>query len=102
MYRVGESHGRFVVTTTVLDAAAAAAVAADSAAGCSPATCRIGLLGLGNVGSAFARHAREAASHLAARGFAPLISTALVRNTLRPRAAAVKQIVRFSFHKYSL
>jgi homoserine dehydrogenase len=72
----------------VLDAAAAAAVAADTAAGCSPATCRIGLLGLGNVGSAFARQARDAASHLAARGFAPLIATALVRNASRPRAAS--------------
>ena len=58
----GASRGAFVVTTTVLDAAALAAAVADSAAGCIPATCRIGLLGLGNVGSAFARHAREAAS----------------------------------------
>jgi homoserine dehydrogenase len=76
------------VTTTVLDAAAAAAVAADVAAGCTPATCRIGLLGLGNVGSAFARHAREAASPLGLRGFAPLVSTALVRSPSRPRPAS--------------
>jgi homoserine dehydrogenase len=76
------------VTTTVLDAAAAAAVGADIGAGCTPTTCRIGLLGLGNVGSAFARHAREDASHLASRGFAPLVSTALVRSTSRPRPAA--------------
>ena len=74
--------------TTVLDAAATAADAADITAGCTPATCRIGLLGLGNVGSAFARHSREAASHLAARGFAPSISTALVRSTSHPRAAS--------------
>jgi homoserine dehydrogenase len=76
------------VTTTVLDAAAAAAVAADIGAGCTPSTCRIGLLGLGNVGSAFARQARESASHLASRGFAPLVSTALVRSTSHPRAAS--------------
>ena len=76
------------MTTTVLDSAASAAAVADSAAACIPATCRIGLLGLGNVGSAFARHAREAASHLAARGFAPIVATALVRSTSRPRAAA--------------
>jgi homoserine dehydrogenase len=77
----------FVVTTTVLDATALAAVA-DNATGCIPATCRIGLLGLGNVGSAFARHTREAASHLSARGFAPVVSTALVRTTSHARAAA--------------
>lgn len=76
------------MTTTVLDAAATAAVGADIGAGCTPATCRIGLLGLGNVGSAFARHAREAASPLASRGFAPLVSTALVRSTSRPRTAS--------------
>jgi homoserine dehydrogenase len=76
------------VTTIVLDAGALAAAAVDSASGCIPATCRIGLLGLGNVGSAFARHTREAASHLSARGFAPVISTALVRTTSRPRAAS--------------
>jgi homoserine dehydrogenase len=88
VYRIGASHGAFVVTTIVLDSAASAAAVVDTAAGCVPATCRIGLLGLGNVGSAFARHAREAASHLAARGFAPVVSTALVRTTSHPRAAA--------------
>lgn len=76
------------MTTTVLDATAIAAAVADSATGCFPATCRVGLLGLGNVGSAFARHAREDADHLNARGFAPIIATALVRSTARPRAAA--------------
>jgi homoserine dehydrogenase len=76
------------VTTTVLDAAARAAAVADSVTACIPATCRVGLLGLGNVGSAFARHAREAATSLSARGFAPVISTALVRNTARPRPAS--------------
>jgi homoserine dehydrogenase len=76
------------VTTTVLDPAAMAAVTVEAAAGCTPATCRIGLLGLGNVGSAFARHTREAASHLSARGFAPVVSTALVRTTSHARAAA--------------
>ena len=43
------------MNTSVLDSAALAAAVADSVAGCVPATCRIGLLGLGNVGSAFAR-----------------------------------------------
>ncbi|MEO6239082.1 MAG: homoserine dehydrogenase [Vicinamibacterales bacterium] len=75
--------------TTVLDAAAAAAAAVDRAASRTPATCRIGLLGLGNVGSAFARHVRESAPHLARRGFVPLVSTALVRSTAPSRAAAV-------------
>jgi homoserine dehydrogenase len=77
-----------VVTTIVIDSAASAAAVVDTTAGCVPATCRIGLLGLGNVGSAFARHAREAASHLSARGFAPIVATALVRSTSHPRAAA--------------
>jgi homoserine dehydrogenase len=76
------------VITTVLDSAAGAAAAADTVAGCTPATCRIGLLGLGNVGAAFARHTREAVSHLSARGFAPVVSTAFVRTTSHPRAAA--------------
>ena len=76
------------MTTTVLDAAARAAAVADSVTACIPVTCRVGLLGLGNVGSAFARHAREAASRLSARGFAPIIATALVRSTARPRPAS--------------
>jgi homoserine dehydrogenase len=83
------------VITTVLDPAAVAAAAAvdvdhvdGSVAGCSPAACRIGLLGLGHVGSAFARQAREAAPHLSARGLAPVISIALVRNISRPRPAS--------------
>ena len=73
------------MTTTVLDLAAGAALAD---AGCIPATCRIGLLGLGNVGSAFARMSRSAGPALEARGFAPSISIALVRNAARPRPAA--------------
>ena len=74
------------MTTTVLDLAAggAASVLTDGV----PATCRIGLLGLGNVGSAFARMARVAGPELAARGFAPTVAVALVRNASRPRAAA--------------
>lgn len=76
------------MNTIVLDSAASAEAVVDTAAGCVPATCRIGLLGLGNVGSAFARHTRAAASHLAARGFAPVVASALVRTTSRPRAAA--------------
>jgi homoserine dehydrogenase len=75
------------VTTTVLDsAAAAAAVVLDQ--GCIPATCRIGLLGLGQVGAAFARLTRDAAPHQTARGFAPTVSTALVRTTTHLRAAS--------------
>jgi len=74
------------VITTVLDPVARAAAVAE--AQCIPATCRIGLLGLGNVGAAFARHTREAASHLGARGFLPIVATALVRSTARPRPAA--------------
>jgi homoserine dehydrogenase len=64
------------VTATVLEPAASAA------------TCRIGLLGLGNIGSAFARLSREAAAPLSMRGLTPLITTALVRRVDRPRAAA--------------
>lgn len=75
------------MTTTVLDAATASA-AAPVDSGCTPATCRIGLLGLGHVGSALARLTRDAAPHLAGRGFAPLIATALVRSTSHPRPAS--------------
>ena len=74
------------MTTTVLDPVARAAAVAETQ--CIPATCRIGLLGLGNVGAAFARHTRESASHLGARGFLPIVATALVRSTARPRPAA--------------
>ena len=68
--------------TTVLDP-----VASDTA-GCLPVTCRIGLLGLGNVGSAFARMTRSARAALEPRGFSPSVSVALVRNVGRPRPAA--------------
>lgn len=76
------------MTTTVLEAAAGAAAYSSAGAGCTPAACRIGLLGLGTIGSAFARLSREAAAPLSARGLAPVIATALVRSTSRPRAAA--------------
>jgi homoserine dehydrogenase len=69
------------VIATVIDPAA------DTAA-CVPATCRIGLLGLGNIGSAFARLTREAAAPLSGRGLAPIVCTALVRTPDRPRPAA--------------
>jgi homoserine dehydrogenase len=75
------------VTTTVLPQAAGAADSADEV-GCTPAACRIGLLGLGNIGSAFARLSREAAAPLAGRGLAPRVSAALVRSLTRPRPAA--------------
>ena len=65
---------------TVIDHAAEAA--------CQPATCRIGLLGLGNVGSAFARLTRDAADHLSGRGLAPIVCTSLVRTANRERPAA--------------
>jgi len=68
------------VIATVIDHAAEAA--------CHPATCRIGLLGLGNVGSAFARLTREAAGHLSGRGLAPVVSTSLVRSANRERPEA--------------
>lgn len=61
--------------------------AADAAA-CQPAACRIGLLGLGNVGSAFARLTREAAARLSGRGVVPLVATSLVRHADRERPAA--------------
>jgi homoserine dehydrogenase len=75
------------VTTTVLDSTAAPAAALVDPA-CTPATCRIGLLGLGHVGSALARLTRDAAFQLSARGFAPIVSTALVRTTSHPRPAS--------------
>src|SRR5262249_22551481 len=75
------SVGAFVVFTSVLDHAA------DDPA-CLPATCRIGLLGLGNIGSAFARLTREAGDPLSARGAAPYVTTALPRPTSRVRPAA--------------
>src|SRR6266568_9115868 len=74
---------RLVVITTVVDPAGTAVDAP-----CLPATCRIGLLGLGNIGSAFARLTREAAADLSPRGVAPLVSAALVRSTTPIRAAA--------------
>jgi len=75
------------VTTTVLDLAAGAADTTGEPA-CTPATCRIGLLGFGNIGSAFARLSREAAAQLSARGLAPLVVTSLVRTPSRPRPDA--------------
>jgi len=75
------------VTTTVLDRAAGAVLHTSPDAGCVPATCRIGLLGLGNVGSAFARLARDGAAALAPRGFIPVIANALVRDAARSRPA---------------
>src|SRR5690348_7466032 len=62
--------------------------AAPAAVLCAPAPVRVGLLGLGNVGSAVARLSREAAPALAARGFTPVIETALVRSARPGRAAA--------------
>src|SRR3954469_14688341 len=76
---------RVVVITTVFDGAAAPATLEADA--CLAATCRIGLLGFGNVGAAFARLTRGAGSRLASRGFTPGISWALVRSS-RGRSSA--------------
>ena len=51
-------------------------------------TCRIGLLGLGNVGSAVARMTRDAAPTFGLRGFTPEITSALVRNAAGRKGAA--------------
>ena len=75
------------MTTTVLDPAAGAAETTGEV-GCAPAPCRIGLLGLGNIGSAVARLSRDAAPQLAARGLLPIVSSALVRSTAPARSAA--------------
>jgi homoserine dehydrogenase len=56
------------------------------------ATIRIGLLGLGNVGSAVVRLAARSASAFAPRGFAPVVAAALVRHPGRPRPVAVAPI----------
>jgi homoserine dehydrogenase len=79
--QAGANLERFVVITTVLDHAA------DDPA-CVPATCRIGLLGLGTIGAAFARLTRDAGPHLSTRGIMPVASIALVRSASRPRDAA--------------
>ena len=70
------------MTTTVF-----AVDAPVQGAGCHPAICRIGLLGVGNVGSAFARLARDASASFATRGFSPIISASLVRDVGRTRDA---------------
>lgn len=75
------------MTTTVLDLSERAAGAAVRGVDCHPATCRIGLLGVGNVGSAFTRLARDASATLATRGFAVIVSSALVRDVTRARDA---------------
>lgn len=76
------------MTTTVLDLAAGAATSVDLGPQCVPAVCRIGLLGVGNVGSAFARLTHDAAGPCGARGFTPIVSSALVRAADRPREHA--------------
>ena len=83
---------RCVVTTTVFDRADLAL--STPATATRPRVCRIGLLGLGNVGSAFARVARESAPLAATRGIAPHVAVALVRSTLprRPASAFVTRV----------
>jgi homoserine dehydrogenase len=53
-----------------------------------PAPVRLGLLGLGTVGSAVARLSRTGAPFFHARGIAPVASAALVRDAARSRPAA--------------
>ena len=53
-----------------------------------PAPLRLGLLGLGTVGSAVARLSRAALPTFHARGLAPVVSAAFVRDAARPRAAS--------------
>ena len=85
--------------TTVFDRAAAAATGTlepgnplqDEA--CRPASCRIGLLGLGNVGSAFARLTRDSGSRLSSHGFVPIVSSALVRSVASRSRAPFAAIV---------
>ena len=72
------------MTTTVF-----AVDATVRSADCHPATCRIGLLGVGTVGSAFARLSREASASLATRGFLPIVASSLVRNVTRGRDACL-------------
>ena len=81
------------MTTTVLDLAAGSGASFVKAGGL-PSICRIGLLGLGNVGSAFARMTREVRPELACRGLTPSVSIALVRTAprLRPASKLVRQI----------
>lgn len=71
------------------------AVIADAV--CAPAPVRVGLLGLGNVGSAVARLSRDAAPALAARGFAPIIEAALVRSA-RPGRPASDAVLDLTEH----
>lgn len=75
------------MTTTVLDLGTGSG-ASTVESGCLPVPCRIGLLGLGNVGAALARMTRDAGPTLASRGFAPSVSIALVRRASRARPAS--------------
>lgn len=53
-----------------------------------PAPVRLGLLGLGTVGGAVARLSRGSAPLFHARGLAPVVTAALVRDTTRRRPAS--------------
>ena len=80
--------------TTVFDRASAAAPATlDPLHACPPERCRIGLLGLGNVGSAFARLARDSGSRLSPHGILPVVSSALVRSVAARARAPFAAIV---------
>jgi homoserine dehydrogenase len=80
------------VTTTVLDRAVRVPVAGVEHPGPS-AICRIGLLGLGNVGSAFARLARDPSASFAAVGFTPAVAAALVRSPAKPRGSDLAPLI---------
>jgi homoserine dehydrogenase len=75
------------VSTLVLDGHVYSAEALAEAG-----TLRIGLLGLGNVGSAVARLIAHAPFVFAPRGFAPAVTAALVRHPDRPRDVSVARI----------
>jgi homoserine dehydrogenase len=69
------------VATSLDDAPVASATAA------LPVPLRIGLLGLGTVGSAVARLTRETAATLRGRGVSPVVTAAFVRDAHRTRPA---------------
>ena len=53
-----------------------------------PVPLHLGLLGLGTVGSAVARLSRDDAPRFHSQGVTPVVTAALVRDALRPRAAS--------------
>ena len=60
----------------------------EAGARTAPSTVRIGLLGLGHIGSALVHLARDATTALQAAQIAPAFTAALVRSTRRPHPAS--------------